>query len=77
MKIGYSKNVESRIRQLTTAIPGEVELLSVIDASHGVEQQLHRQLKGFRVQGGGREWYTQAVLKDAVLLSMMTEGTQE
>lgn len=56
-KIGYSTNVEQRIRQLDTR-PFKLNLLlkCYSDKAYDIEQELHKQLIEFRLEG---EWYNE------------------
>ena len=54
-KIGYSKNVERRIKQLDTRpYPLTLEAKIYSDVAYDIEQYLHRHLSKYRLQG---EWY--------------------
>ncbi len=54
-KIGYSKNVERRIKQLDTRpYPLTLETKIYSDVAYDIEQYLHRRLSKYRLQG---EWY--------------------
>lgn len=54
VKIGFTRNVAARMRALSTAIPGGVELLAACAGDASVERRLHRDLAADRVDG---EWF--------------------
>ncbi len=54
IKIGYTTNINARMRSLRTAHPKELRILLVIPGSRDDEQELHRRFDAFRV---GREWF--------------------
>ncbi|ESZ60676.1 GIY-YIG nuclease family protein [Mesorhizobium sp. C120A] len=55
IKIGSSGNVASRVRSLSTATPGGIELLASCAGGAEVEHRIHRELFASRVAGG--EWF--------------------
>lgn len=54
IKIGVAKDVRARIRGLQTGNPELLRLLYVLPGDNELEWQLHRKLKGSRIQG---EWF--------------------
>lgn len=54
VKIGFSKNVESRMSSLQTASPTKLTLLFSIDGDTYTESKLHEYFKDFRMEG---EWF--------------------
>jgi len=54
IKIGYTTDVQSRIRTLQTGYPDTLKLLLAIPGNFNNEQTLHFELKEYRVQG---EWF--------------------
>lgn len=57
VKIGWSKQVASRIAQLQTGCPSPLKLLGVIPGARGLERQLHERFAGLRLTG---EWFRAA-----------------
>jgi hypothetical protein len=55
VKIGYSKNVKSRLRSLQTGSPFELILLGVVPGSMSLELDLHKEFDCYRQQG---EWFS-------------------
>lgn len=55
-KIGFSKNVERRQKQLDTR-PFPLDIISKVysEIAFDVEQEIHQKLEDFRVEG---EWYS-------------------
>lgn len=58
-KIGYSKDVERRIKQLDTR-PFKLELVFEVysDKAYDIEKQLHKSLIDYRAEG---EWYNNTI----------------
>ena len=54
IKIGYSKNVVSRLRQLQTSIPYQLRLLGKIEGTTKEERRIHEYLNPYRMKG---EWF--------------------
>ena len=52
IKIGQSRDVEQRVRSLSTMAGSELEILCVIDGN--IEGELHRKFSGYRTTG---EWF--------------------
>lgn len=73
-KIGYSNNVERRIRQLDTR-PFPLLLITKIysDIAYDVEQAFHRTFKDFKVEG---EWYQFNINISADLFSQIITKIQ-
>lgn len=66
-KIGYSNNVENRIKELDTR-PFKLKLIFKVysDAAYQIEQELHKRLEIYRDVG---EWYldiTEKMIKDMI-----------
>jgi hypothetical protein len=57
IKIGYTTNLDSRLRSLRTSSPNEPKIHLVIPGSRDDEQNLHRQFAPFHVR---REWFRRA-----------------
>jgi hypothetical protein len=55
IKIGVSRNVESRLATLSTASPVELRLLGVIDGCRADEDKLHQRFAADRHHG---EWFS-------------------
>jgi hypothetical protein len=55
LKVGYSKNPQSRLRKLQTGSPLLLRILKVIPGSLELEAFFHRLLSPNRVHG---EWFT-------------------
>ena len=54
VKIGYSKNVNQRLQQLSTASPSPIQLIAVVPGDRQLEQELHQE---FRKQRKIGEWF--------------------
>ena len=54
IKVGYSKDVESRLRQLQTAMPFEMRILASVPGTIALESEIHRLFAKTRVRG---EWF--------------------
>lgn len=54
-KIGYSTNVDKRIRQLETASPATVQLIAVAPGDRQLEQKLHQEFTDERIR---HEWFS-------------------
>jgi hypothetical protein len=57
IKIGYTTNLESRLRSLRTSSPDELQIHLVIPGCREDERNLHRQFSSLRVR---REWFKRA-----------------
>jgi hypothetical protein len=55
IKIGFSTNVEKRLRALGTGSPQAIQLLGVMPGSKRLERTIHEDLKAHRQH---REWFT-------------------
>ena len=64
VKIGYSKNVEQRIKQLDVR-PFKIELIfkEYNDKAYNIEQEIHKCLEDYREEG---EWYSNKITEDLV-----------
>ena len=75
-KIGYSKNVEHRIKQLDTR-PFKIELVLKIysENAYDIEQELHKKLELHKADG---EWYNSSLQKVNIvsLIKEIAEGLQ-
>ncbi len=54
IKIGHSKNVKNRIKDLQTASPVPLDVMCVIDGDKRMETELHRRFAKHRDHG---EWF--------------------
>lgn len=54
VKIGVTRDVIGRLKQLQNSSPSALELLWCAQGSHGLEQQLHAHFQSYRVHG---EWF--------------------
>lgn len=54
IKIGYTKDIEQRLKELQTGYPDILKLLIAFPGNHEYEKALHRQLKLYRLNG---EWF--------------------
>lgn len=54
IKIGYSKNIKSRLSTIQISIPEKVKLLGFISGDMSKEKELHRLFKYYHVRG---EWF--------------------
>lgn len=68
-KIGYSKNVERRLKELDTR-PFKLEFIWKVysDKAYDIEQELHKRLEAYREIG---EWYTG--VDEQVIKNMLIE----
>lgn len=57
IKIGYSTNIETRLRELQTGYPDVLRLLLAFRGNMKHEKALHRQLNTYRLNG---EWFSPA-----------------
>jgi hypothetical protein len=55
VKIGFTTNVEERMRQLQTACPSRLTVLELVIGTQVIEAFFHRLLRKRRIHG---EWYT-------------------
>lgn len=56
VKIGYTKNVKKRLKQLQTANGDNLILLGYIEGDKNVEHQLHEKFETYRIRDNG-EWF--------------------
>ena len=64
IKIGYSSNPTSRINQLQTSSPYDLEVLLIIDGDREKERILHKEFKDCRKKG---EWFEfEGTVKDYI-----------
>jgi hypothetical protein len=54
IKVGYSRDPESRIKELSTGAPAKLTLLGRVDGSRKLESAIHRALRNCRESG---EWF--------------------
>lgn len=54
IKIGYSKNVAARVRNLNSGNPGAITVIATMPGGRPLESRLHAELAAFRLQG---EWF--------------------
>ena len=54
IKIGYSENVDHRIKELQIGYPDKLVLLGKINGSYEIESKIHDELKKYQVYG---EWF--------------------
>lgn len=54
IKIGFAKNVENRIRALTTSAPRPIRLLATMEGTRDDERKLHERFAIYRTHG---EWF--------------------
>lgn len=59
VKIGYSANVDRRLRSLQTGSPEQLKLVSVLDLDRAGENEIHKRFMHLRVHG---EWFEPEVL---------------
>jgi len=73
IKIGYTTNLESRLRSLRTSSPDELQIHLVIPGCREDEKNLHRQFSSLRVR---REWFTRAQAIDDFIARHRASGSQ-
>lgn len=54
IKIGYAKNVSTRLKGLQTGYPDMLKILKVISGNQAKEDLIHDELSGYRLNG---EWF--------------------
>lgn len=54
VKIGYSANPKSRLKELSTGNPFKLKLLATMPGLHFTEKELHTVFERFRMEG---EWF--------------------
>ena len=54
VKIGYSKNVKNRLKQIQYMSPVELEILNTMDGNAQVEMNIHQMFNSVRLYG---EWF--------------------
>jgi hypothetical protein len=57
IKIGHSRDVEKRIKELQTGFPTKLIVLALLPGSRSTEASLHRRFKKYRLHG---EWFSPA-----------------
>lgn len=57
IKIGVSKNPESRIKQLQTSCPYKIRMILKLEKHGYLEKQLHDRLRKFRTTRSNQEWF--------------------
>ncbi|MES2602127.1 MAG: GIY-YIG nuclease family protein [Pseudomonadota bacterium] len=72
IKIGHSRDVAARVRNIATSSPIKLGLLGSVDGSHKVEKAVHRMLAEHRVKG---EWFVDCPQVRAVLDLMREHGS--
>lgn len=66
VKIGYTRNIQSRVGGLATFSPVRLRLIGLIYGSTADEEALHRQLAAHRSHG---EWFRRSPEMDAAMLA--------
>ena len=56
IKIGYTKNIKRRLKQLQTSNSSQLLLLGYIEGDKDVEKQLHKRFAQYRIRKNG-EWF--------------------
>lgn len=56
IKIGYTKNIKRRLKQLQTSNSSQLILLGYIEGDKNVEKQLHKRFAQYRIRENG-EWF--------------------
>ena len=59
LKIGRSKNVTSRLKQLQTGAPHKLKIILIAPGQGHRERQLHRDLRMYRNRGQRGEWFSE------------------
>jgi hypothetical protein len=54
VKIGYSKNIKSRLSTIQTSIPEKIKLLGFISGDKVKEKELHKKFNLYHIRG---EWF--------------------
>lgn len=54
IKIGYTDNIEKRLRQLQTGNPYKLKLLKIINGTYELEKSIHKMFVNDRLEG---EWF--------------------
>lgn len=55
IKIGYSKDIHIRVKQLQTSCSNELELYSFVDGDYKIEKLFHKHFKKYHIRN---EWYS-------------------
>lgn len=69
IKIGFTKNIENRMRALKTSSPYPLVLIGYFKSNRKLEKQLHRQFKEHKTKKNG-EWF----LPNAELLNLIEKA---
>ena len=54
VKIGFTTDIDGRLKSLATSHHGELKVIAAIEGSHADEQALHKQFEKYKVR---REWF--------------------
>lgn len=73
IKIGFTRNVRARVKSLSTATPGGVELLASCEGGAQKEHDLHRRYASDRVDG---EWFRPSAAVISAVASAQTDPHQ-
>ncbi len=57
IKIGFTKNIVKRFRELNVAVPGTLSILGLIEGNVRTERQIQKQFENLHIRG---EWYVAA-----------------
>ena len=72
IKIGFSRNPDSRVRELATGAPAKLTFLGQVDGPISLETALHRHLRNYRVSG---EWFRDCEqVREAMRLALAGEN---
>jgi hypothetical protein len=78
IKVGMSKNVERRLKQLQTSSARELFVTLIIPCSCSAqaimrERQIHKSARKHRVRG---EWFTESVMQNKYLLRYQNQSSR-
>lgn len=73
VKIGFSRDPERRLRQLQTANPNRLRLVSAMFSTDEFERMMHR---SFAVHAKGGEWFDDSEGQVSALMARAAEGAR-
>jgi hypothetical protein len=73
VKIGYTSDVQRRVRDLSHERGNPLELAGEISGDSRFERILHERFRPYRIMGT-REWYSTEIMRDIFLLLACEQG---
>lgn len=71
VKIGYTADVDKRIRALMTSAPAGMTVVAEVDGGHKLERHIHKLLAKYKVT---REWFMPECLSETNILERIASG---